>query len=616
VTEPDPKKRKIEEQRMQSDCTKQPPPRQLSSTGVLRPGTVDYSHFNDIDSDETSSDDDAEQIYHERARRERRRREEQAKAKAEEEVKLKAKAEKEKQLLEEEALRSSFSRASDKSMCAACGAPNPPKKCGRCMLVFYCDAKCQRAYHPVHRSECFDAAKNVAFWGAFDKKKTKVKKSKTEVLLEIQKDRRTRALKRANDRRLDARKAAERARLFRERQNNSKAGGGRKGKGAERTKEETCTICQCEFTVAGDSGEGIVCPGSHFMCTECSGVYTSSVLGDLAVSSYPPRCPTCKVEIPENIFERQLDEKQSNLVCAFKAETALKFGEKMIRCSNSSCDHFEVRRDDPIIFTCSACDESNCLVCKKRVDKEETGGTTMDFKEHEKEGVSTSVVHPPPSPPMPLPVPVAHSKCLQLRLPKLLVERAIDSGSLMPCPTCGIEGRKDEACTHMNCPKCLEVWCYVCGMSAKNADKELPEEGKDANDIFLHNRDWQLNENRCPLYMTQILEVDENWLVRNGDVAGTNNAEEEDDRCLEYFHRFRTIKMLQEVKRRVGEKEFEETFSTFDNIKNSGFDLRDIATVGTDLLIDRTNFRREHEQKQLVRLQEQEWNAGASEHYL
>ena len=39
--------------------------------------------------------------------------------------------------------------------CDECGAPHPPKQCGRCRLAYYCDVECQRAaFVPRHRAVC------------------------------------------------------------------------------------------------------------------------------------------------------------------------------------------------------------------------------------------------------------------------------------------------------------------------------------------------------------------------------------------------------------------------------------------------------------------------------
>ena len=122
-------------------------------------------------------------------------------------------------------------------------------------------------------------------------------------------------------------------------------------------------------------------------------------------------------------------------------------------------------------------------------------------------------------------------------------------------PGCGLAGRKDEACTHMACPRCQKSWCYLCGLSVEDCDKKPPLPGRPADDIFLHNADWEVNPARCPMYLTQILEVDPSWL---GDWE--EGDEVDDERCLAYFHRWRTIKLLQEVQEEVGTSTFEQVW--------------------------------------------------------
>merc|ERR1712032_745001 len=36
----------------------------------------------------------------------------------------------------------------------ACGASQPPVRCGRCKVVFYCGPDCQKKAWPVHKHEC------------------------------------------------------------------------------------------------------------------------------------------------------------------------------------------------------------------------------------------------------------------------------------------------------------------------------------------------------------------------------------------------------------------------------------------------------------------------------
>jgi len=160
----------------------------------------------------------------------------------------------------------------------------------------------------------------------------------------------------------------------------------------------------------------------------------------------------------------------------------------------------------------------------------------------------------------------------------------------MRCPGCQLAGRKDDACTHMTCTKCSTEWCYVCGLDVESCDKEAPRVGGRVNDIYLHNRDWEMNEKRCPMYLTQILEVDLHWLGENWEENATNEDFEDDEKCLDYLHRFRTIKLLQQVLKKIGKSAFISTFVEFDGIRNCGYTYSEVVSTCTDQLIDRREF--------------------------
>jgi hypothetical protein len=168
----------------------------------------------------------------------------------------------------------------------------------------------------------------------------------------------------------------------------------------------------------------------------------------------------------------------------------LKEGEELLECKE--CGLFEVVSDDPVLWWCPHCDMGSCRVCNQDLP---TGARKYD--------IETS----------------PHKKCVELREPKRLIELAIEEGSKMRCPGCKLAGRKDDACTHMTCTKCTTEWCYVCGLDVEACDKASPREGGEVNDIYLHNRDWEINEKRCPMYLTQILEVDLHWLGENWEVS-------------------------------------------------------------------------------------------------
>jgi len=469
--------------------------------------------------------------------------------------------------------------------CASCLRPSPPYRCSRCKMVWFCNVRCQTAYHPIHKKECIDADKHMAYWGFLNNDETsKVKdeeddtddKTKNDDTSKLSKQEQRAALMKSLEARLSLRRrralkraaaaeAVRRARLAREARGQGK--GPAKGKGAE--KEETCCVCQCEFTVRGDSGEGLCCPSSHHMCSECTGVYVKSILGDLE-ASYPPKCPMCRGEMPTNHFESQLNTKQQTHVRAFAAQRALKPDQCLAKCPQ--CEHFEVQRaPGDCLWWCGSCGEGTCFVCNASLP--------ASIQKYD-------IDHSP------------HALCKKLRFVKAKVDAAIEEGGRMECPSCGLAGRKDDACTHMTCPRCTTTWCYICGLSVHECDKVAPRPGRPVDDIFLHNQDWEVNEKRCPMYMTQILEVDLHWLGDDWENRASDEDFDDDDKCLDFFHRFKTIKALQAVCDDVGPENFVECFNHFDAAKNSGYTVDEIINTDTDKLIDRTEYLQYREEEE------------------
>jgi len=80
------------------------------------------------------------------------------------------------------------------------------------------------------------------------------------------------------------------------------------------------------------------------------------------------------------------------------------------------------------------------------------------------------------------------------------------------------------------------------------------------------------------------------WLGENWEANAADEDFEDEEKCLDYFHRFQTIRKLQEVRAKVGPGEFAMVFETFDAVKNSGYTLDEIVSTDTTTLIDREEY--------------------------
>ncbi|CAK9092304.1 unnamed protein product [Durusdinium trenchii] len=445
-------------------------------------------------------------------------------------------------------------------ICERCGNEST-KRCSRCQKAWFCDEDCQAAAWRQHAITCFAHSETQTWWGKLTSGNASNVAARGLEAIHQERLAFRRAVAATFQRKKAAAAAAAAAASTRVRQGQEKGVNEKGGKGEE--KEETCAVCQCEFTVSGDSGEGICCPSSHFLCSECTGVFIQSILNDLG-ASYPPKCSMCRAEIPIPSFERQLNPQQQKLLAEFVAQRALASDEAIMRCP---CGYMEVRADNPVLWWCQLCKCGECQVCNQPLPSSCSVASEEELKDLD------ILLRP-------------HViGCCALREAKQKVDLAFDQGQKMPCPVCGLAGRKDEACTHMSCPRCQTSWCYLCGLSVEMCDKKPPLPGRPAKDIFLHNADWEVNPARCPMYLTQILEVDPSWL---GD--WTEGDEVDDEQCLAYFHRWRTIKLLQEVQEEVGLSIFQQVWLHFASIRSAGYSLEEIMGTDTSILIDREGF--------------------------
>jgi hypothetical protein len=196
----------------------------------------------------------------------------------------------------------------------------------------------------------------------------------------------------------------------------------------------------------------------------------------------------CRAEIVAQHFEAQLAPEQLGSYLSYAAMKAIEPGEMQVQCT--VCPYFEIHSKATNFFFCKGCPEVHCYHCKASlpaIASDEDDDETMDKQD----------------------VMAEHFECEELASAKTAVEKALDEGGVMPCPGCGLLGRKDGACTHMQCVKCATVWCYFCGDDANKCDKASRTGAAASEPLYGHNEDWETNEHRCPMYLSAICEVDE-----------------------------------------------------------------------------------------------------------
>lgn len=310
-------------------------------------------------------------------------------------------------------------------------------------------------------------------------------------------------------------------------------------------------VCgSCESNLAPDHS-GIQCVQGHHFCPDCS-VNLVNLFFSEPHNYIPIRCVLCHVDLNPSVFERQLTPEQIDvyhenlLIYAFGKEF-LGEDERLDHCPY--CCYAVIRgRNDPRMCYCRHpdCLKISCLVCCKACPQ-----FTNDYCDDEQYAEMEK-----------------HFKCARLAEGKEIFDKQLEMGQKVPCPKCGLAGMKDDACTHMTCPTCSQLWCYFCGK--KQEDCEVARGSN--NGIVDHNYNWQYNPKRCPMYLTQICDIDDRW-------------PDDEEQCLVMFHRNRSLRLLREVYERLGQRCIQELDEHFNIINSSGFTLDEILREDLTLIV-------------------------------
>ncbi|CAF2934707.1 unnamed protein product [Rotaria sp. Silwood2] len=310
----------------------------------------------------------------------------------------------------------------------------------------------------------------------------------------------------------------------------------------------TCGICEA---IVVDDDTKVICtyePCSKLTCLSCIQKMIE-VMFSQPTLNYPFKCGSCLQIVDQRIIheiivkQRQYEKYIACIFPLYWAKDCLDQNEILAQCP--FCPYFEIYTIDacPLhFFTCQhpSCGKKSCLICLHAVDD------------------TNESIH--------------QSYCVELRTYKKMIEKAIESGSQQHCPYCQLTGIKDDGCTHMVCQRCKCNWCYLCGMK----ENECKVGNNVQPSLSAHNEDWESNEGRCPMSLISIHELDIRW-------------PENDQDCLEYFHRYRTVSHLFNVLKLIGEEKFNEVNQYFGIIDASGYTVQEIKDYENRIFIDYTS---------------------------
>ena len=123
-----------------------------------------------------------------------------------------------------------------------------------------------------------------------------------------------------------------------------------------------------------------------------------------------------------------------------------------------------------------------------------------------------------------------HTSCAEVA-PRLKMFTDALEAAMVPCPSCGLRGVKDGACTHMCCPSCGVDWCYFCG--------ELREDCNGADEgeyggFSGHNEEWDTRNDRCPMFLEYLSDSFADWPANP-------------DACVEHLSKLRVLHALRRL---------------------------------------------------------------------
>lgn len=289
-------------------------------------------------------------------------------------------------------------------------------------------------------------------------------------------------------------------------------------------------ICISCFTEIAGTEKIICCEKNHKMCEICYQKYAMEIVLPQIGEIFPPRCPECHCDYTyiqfEQLFAHLEEAKRADLERQVKMKhilpKTLKPDEKLVSCR--SCSYSEIWKKDSgeMFISCKTpgCLKKTCIICSN---------------------LSTE----------------NHDRCAPLSKIKADLEEALYRASIRKCPKCGFAGQKDNACTHITCNKCGNVFCYVCVKSQTDLGGSLGT----------HNGDFQTVADHCPSRLEQFPGMP-------SDAA----------KAVEEFHRILLKKAFGEMLKKY-DKKVDEAEEHFGICRKMGLILSELKVPSESLLV-------------------------------
>ena len=112
---------------------------------------------------------------------------------------------------------------------------------------------------------------------------------------------------------------------------------------------------------------------------------------------------------------------------------------------------------------------------------------------------------------------------------------------------------------------------YIAIFEEKLRQNEINKDN--TGSIFSHNEYWDINKNRCPIYLTMISDVDDRW-PDDGD----------DTLWREFLHKLLVYSEIRKFIDKHGMDKYNELWEVFPCFKNHGYNLEDAMNIDLTII--------------------------------